>query len=219
MEPNFPTSFIPKRPVSTEPIAQSHGNRSVGLLSLVTVVIVVATLVAFGGVYLYEQQLKSQKVKLQQSISGARDGLGTEFVTDMKRLSARIEGVKSLLKSHIVVSPIFAALQETTLRSVQYKSFEYEFTTDSGTKAQMVKVDLAGTAKSYATIALQSDAYSQNQLIKNPVFSDLTVDDRTGRVGFKLTFNVHPGDLSYQTFVDGLAKRNQIRADQAFTAQ
>lgn len=217
MEPNFPTSFIPKRPVSSEPVSASHRSRTVGLLSFVAVIVVIATILAYGAVYLYEIRLKGQKVKIENSIDGARDGLGTEFVTDMKRLSARIEGVKSLLKSHIVVSPIFDALQETTLRSVQYKSFGYAITTDTTTKTQMVKVDLAGTAKSYATIALQSDAFSQNELIKNPVFSDLTVDEKTGRVGFKLTFNVTPTDLSYQKFVDRLTASQQSAVAPAIT--
>ena len=51
---------------------------------------------------------------------------------------------------------------------------------------------------------LQSDAFAQNDLIKNPVFSGLTVDDKDARVGFKLVFTVALEDLSYQKFVDGL---------------
>jgi hypothetical protein len=207
MEPTIPTSFIPKRPVSTEPIAPASHNRSVGLLTLVTVVIVVATALSFVGVYLYGQKLKVQNVKLEQSLNTARDGLGSEFITDMKRLSARIDGVKVLLKNHVVVSPIFEALQATTLRSVQYKSFSYGFTNDPVTKAQVVEVTLAGSAKSYSTIALQSDAFAKNPLIRNPVFSGLTIDDKTGRVGFQLKFTVNPSDLSYQTFIDSVNKK------------
>jgi hypothetical protein len=210
MDPvGVPTSFIPKRPVSSEPVITHTRNRVVGLFTVLTVIIVIATIIAGAGVFLYERQLASQKIRLNQSISAARDGLGTEFVSDMKRLSARIEGVKSLLKTHIVVSPIFAALQDTTLRSIQYRTFGYEFTTDSGTKAQMVQVSLTGSAKNYATLALQSDAFSQNKLIKNPIFSNLTVDDKTGRVGFKLTFTVNPSDLSYQAFVDSLGNKQE----------
>jgi hypothetical protein len=212
MEPTIPTSFIPKRPVSTEPIAPATHSRTVGLMTLLTVVIVIATVVAFAGVYLYGEGLKSQNIKLKQSLNSARDGLGTEFVSDMQRLSARIDGVKSLLKNHVVVSPVFSALQATTLRSVQYRSFSYDFIIDPGTKAQLVQVQLTGSAKSYATIALQSDAFAQSTIIRNPVFSSLTVDDKTGRVGFKLTFTVHPEDLSYQTFIDSLAKRNEAQA-------
>ena len=204
MDPSIPTSFIPKRPVATEATVHVTHSRTVGILSLLTVVVVVATIVSFVGVYLYEQRLEGQKATLEQSITTARDGLGTEFVSDMKRLGARIEGVKALIKSHVVVSPIFAALEETTLRSVQYKDFQYDIVTDSTTKKEVVEVSLTGSAKSYSTIALQSDAFAQNDLIKNPVFSGLTVDDQTSRVDFKLVFTVALEDLSYQTFVDSL---------------
>jgi polyisoprenoid-binding protein YceI len=68
-------------------------------------------------------------------------------------------------------------------------------------------VELTGSAKNYATIALQSDAFSSNSLIKNPVFSNLTVDDKTRTVSFKLSFSVNIADLSYQTFIDSMIKK------------
>lgn len=207
MDPQIPTSFIPKRPVTTDIAPSQPRSRAVGLLSLITVIVVVATAVSFAGVYLYEQQLTGQKAKLEQSIDAARNGIGTDFLSDMKRLNARITGVKALLGSHVVVSPIFAALEATTLRSVQYKRFSYELTTDPGTKTQIVKVQLEGSAKNYSTIALQSDAFAQSALIRNPIFSDLSVDDRTGTVGFDLVFDVDPADLSFQKFIDAKVKQ------------
>ena len=206
MEPIVSTSFIPKRPVSSEPIVSSATHRSsVGLLSILTFVIVIGTGLAFVGVYLYQQSLISQKASLEQSITTAQNGLGTTFVSDMQRLSLRINGVKSLIQSHVVVSPIFAALQATTLQSVQYKTFTYDFKTDPSTNARVVQVQLTGTARDYATLALQSDAFAQNALIKNPVFSALTVEDKTQLVDFKLSFNVDPASLSYQSFISSTA--------------
>ncbi len=207
MEPFTPTSFIPKRPIESTVDYTPHRSGTVGLLSLLTFVIVVGTGVAFGGVYLYQKQLVSQKAKLEQSIREAQDGIGTEFVSDMKRLDARIDGVKDLIKSHVVVTPIFEALEASTLRSVQYKDFGYTIKTDAITKVPVVSVDLTGSAKNYATIALQSDAFSTNTLIKNPVFSNLTVDDKTRTVNFKLNFSVNIADLSYQTFIDSNLKK------------
>ena len=203
MEPIVSTSFIPKRPVSSEPIVSSSSSHrsSVGLLSIFTFVVVIGTGLAFVGVYLYQQSLISQKASLEQSITTAQNGLGTTFVSDMQRLSLRIDGVKSLIQSHVVVSPIFAALQATTLQSLQYKTFTYDFKTDPSTNAKVIEVQLTGTAKDYATLALQSDAFAQSTLIKNPVFSALTVEDKTQLVDFKLAFNVDPNSLSYQSFI------------------
>ncbi len=207
MEPNTPTSFIPKRPIDSSMTPSPHHSGSVGLLSLLTFVIVLGTAVAFAGVYLYEKQLVSQKAKLEASIKQAQDGIGTEFVSDMKRLDARIDGVKELIKDHVVVTPIFEALEDSTLRSVQYKDFSYTIKTDTTTKVSVVSVDLNGSAKNYATIALQSDAFSTNPLIKNPIFSNLTIDDKTRTVNFKLNFSVNMTDLSYQTFIDSMIKK------------
>lgn len=206
MDAQLPTSFIPKRPVNTEPVAAQPRSRAVGILSFVAVIIVFATALSYGGVYLYEKQLLAQKGKTDVQINDARKGIGTEFLSDMKRLDARISGVSMLLRNHIVVSPIFAALEDTTLRSIQYKSFTYAFVLDPQTKQQMVQVTLLGSAKSYSTIALQSDAFTKNNLIKNPVFSNLNVDDKTNAVSFRLVFSVAPSALSYESFIGAANK-------------
>jgi hypothetical protein len=206
MPPQMPTSFIPKRPVSSEPVPEQHTNRAVSILSLIAFVIVVATALSYVGVHLYEKQLIAQKQKTDQLINESRKGIGTEFLTEMKTLSNRMKGVQAVIDRHIVVTPIFTALEQTTLRSIQYKSFGYEFMNDPTTSEQTVKVTLTGTAKSYATIALQSDSFTQNTLIKNPVFSSLTVDDKTNNVNFKLVFTVNPSALSYESFIAGLSR-------------
>lgn len=206
MEPIVSTSFIPKRPVSTESVSSSGGSRSgrsIGLLSIVTIVVIIGTVVAFVGVYLYQQTLQAQQTKLQQQISVAQNGLGSSFVSDMKRLSLRISGVNTLLTNHVVVSPIFAALQSTTLQTVQYKTFTYQFVTDPSTNAKLVQVQISGIAKDYNTLALQSDAYAQSSLINEPVFSNLTVEDKSSLVDFKLVFTVNPNSLSYESFIQG----------------
>jgi hypothetical protein len=205
MEPIVSTSFIPKRPVSAEPSSPTHPGVAVGLLSFITIIVIIGTGVAFAGVYFYQQSLDAQKVQLQSALTKAQNGLGTSFVSDMKRLSLRITGVKTLIQNHVVVSPIFAALQATTLQTVQYKNFTYAFTTDTGTNAKLVQVTITGVAKNYATLALQSDAYGRSPIIRNPVFSDLTVEDKTQRITFKLLFTVSPTDLSYTTFINTMA--------------
>lgn len=209
MDPGTPTSFIPKRPVTSEPVSVNRSSsRTIGLFSLVTFVVIVGTALSYGGVYLYQRQLLSQKDSLGISIEGAKDEIGTNFLSDMKRLDDRIEGVKSLISTHIVVSPIFDALQKTTLRSVQYKTFSYSIVTDSLTKNKTVSVTLTGTTKNYSIIALQSDAFAESTLIKNPVFSGLSIDDKTGNVEFKLMFDIGLSDLSFQKFVENLEKKN-----------
>jgi hypothetical protein len=207
MEPIVSTSFIPKRPVSSEPVAEARttsGGNSVGILSFLTFIIVLGTAASFAGVYVYQQSLDKQKAQLQVQITQAQAALGTSFVSDMKRLSLRINGVKALIQNHVVVSPIFAALQATTLQTVQYKEFTYDFATDPGTGTKLVQVTITGVAKNYATLALQSDSYAKAPIINNPIFSNLTIEDKTQQVDFKLVFTVDPADLSYQAFIQNM---------------
>lgn len=205
MEPTIPTSFIPKNPVSGEvrPRAQSaNGKRVVGLLTFITVITVIAAILSFVGVYLYEQRLTNQKQTLEQSITDARTDLGSDFVAEMQRLEQRIKGVKSLLASHVVISPIFEELQAQTLRSVRFTKFEYTIQQDMQTNQAVVDVSLSGVARSYAIVALQSDALAESKMFKNPVFSNLTLEEQTGNVNFSLTFTVDAADLSYQKFIE-----------------
>lgn len=205
MEPTIPTSFIPKSPVSSEvrPRTQAASNkRVVGILTFLTIIIVIAAILSFVGVYLYEQRLTSQKQTLEQSITDAKTDLGSDFVAEMQRLEQRIKGVKSLLSTHIVISPIFEELQARTLRSVRFTKFDYTIQQDMQTNQSTVEVSLSGVARSYAIVALQSDALAESKMFKNPIFSNLTLEEQTGNVNFTLQFTVDAADLSYQKFIE-----------------
>ncbi|HSE56659.1 MAG TPA: hypothetical protein VLB02_01065 [Candidatus Paceibacterota bacterium] len=205
MEPNIPTSFIPKRPLAEEP-AHRMSQNPLGLVSLITTVLFFATILASGGIFLYERQLMAQRAQMEVEINKAKEGLGAEFITDMKKLDNRITAIKELIQNHIVVSPIFEALQDSTLRSVQYKNFAYAFGSAAGSSQRVVSVEMNGTAKNYETIALQSEAFSKSSVIKDAVFSNLTVDEKKGVVNFSLRFSVAAADLSYQAFIDALQR-------------
>ncbi len=202
MEPFAPTtSFIPKKPIDTSDVVVTTHKSGGGLISFLCFFMVLISVLAYGGVYVYNKTLVQQKADLDIKLAKARDSIGTDFVSDMKRLNARITGVKTLLSTHVAVTPIFKALQDTTLRTVVYNNFSYELKTDDTTKKTVVTVTLTGTAKSYAAIALQSDAYTKSPLIKNPIFSDLKINTKTNTVDFKLVFTCDPNDLSYERFL------------------
>lgn len=201
MEPFAPTtSFIPKKPIDTSDVVVTT-HKSGGLVGFLCFFMVLISVLSYGGVYVYNKTLIQQKADLDTKLAKARDSIGTDFVSDMKRLNARITGVKALLSAHVVVTPIFKALQDTTLRTVVYNNFSYELKTDDTTKKTAVTVTLTGTAKSYAAIALQSDAYTKSPIIKNPIFSDLKINTKSNTVDFKLTFTCDPNDLSYEQFL------------------
>ena len=205
MDPGIPSSFIPKRPI--EPGVDASATtprRHTNALTLLIIIIILATAGAYAITYVYETNLNRQVASAKQTLTQARDGIGTDFVSDMKRLNDRISAIKSLLANHVVVTPIFQALEATTLRSVQYKSFTYTLSDTTAQNGKNVDVTLQGTTKNYATLALQSDAFLGNPLIKNPVFSDLAVNDTAHAIDFKLGFQSDAHSLSYEAFIASL---------------
>ena len=53
---------------------------------------------------------------------------------------------------------------------------------------------MSGLAIGYRSVALQSDLFAQNKNLIDPVFSNLTLDDK-GNVLFDLEFSVDPSLL------------------------
>ena len=53
----------------------------------------------------------------------------------------------------------------------------------------------------YNFIALQADLFKNNKFMKNPIFSDLVLD-QVGNVDFSLTFYVDRSLVSYESFLD-----------------
>ena len=220
MEPSFPTSFIPKRPIDPTAVADQsvHSHRRFSVASFLTFIIVLATVISYVGTFFYQKTLTIQVQQSKDALAKARDGIGTDFVTDMKRLDDRITSIKTLLAQHIVVTPIFQALEATTLHSVQYKNLTYSFDPTS-TTGKDVSVTLDGATKNYASLALQSDAFLGNALIKNPIFSNLTIDDKLHIVNFKLAFSVDRDALSYERFIASLSATStpQVSIPQTIT--
>ena len=56
---------------------------------------------------------------------------------------------------------------------------------------------MSGEARSYRTLALQSDVFGESKLIKNPIFSNLSLST-TGDIVFDLSFDVDRSLIMYE---------------------
>ena len=77
-------------------------------------------------------------------------------------------------------------MEDETLQSIRYSTF--------GQTASAL--NLRGTARNYEGIALQSIVFSQDQRVKDFVFSELNAD-AAGRVGFNLKLDLDPSLFNY----------------------
>lgn len=195
MDKEFQTSFIPKKTVAP---TQKKIRTSPGLITTVAFILFIISLVLAGGVYLYRDSLSKRVDEMKLSLDRAQNIFEKSLLEDLELLDKRIEAASVILKDHIAVSPIFQVLQDITLPTVRYIDFTYEIDT---VNSNVVHVYMTGEAVSYDAITLQAELFSDNRFIRNPIFSNFSLDT-TGNVDFDLTFDVSRSLVSFEQEVE-----------------
>lgn len=192
MEPTqFQTSFIPKKALNEERPVRT---RPVSLFLFLATILFVASIASAGFVYFTEAGLKRGVAGMRSDLDAAAAAFESDFIADLQELDRRIASSKKILENHISISPIFESLQTLTLKSVQFTKFEYKIT-GSGASAS-IDVKMSGKTDEYESLALQSDSLTKNKYFKDPIFSNLNIDEK-GNVLFELTFKVDPNLVLY----------------------
>ncbi len=197
MEPNFQTSFIPKKPMVQE---RATATRSIGVLTIISLFILFSVLLATGGFYFYRTSLTKDIVDKAKQLDVAKNRFEPPTIRQLQVLDRRLIASSEILANHIAITPIFQALQIITMKSVRYTSFSYTLGTD---KTAKVNIKMNGIATGYRSVALQADLFTTKAEAKNfidPVFSNLTLDDK-GNVLFDLNFSVDPSFVNYKQVV------------------
>ncbi|MDP3726516.1 MAG: hypothetical protein Q8R36_04960 [bacterium] len=191
----FKTSFIPQKPIIQKENQASQSG--VNIVLFVSLILFFGTLIVTGGIYLYGAILERQEVSLGASIERAKQAVEPELVSSLVRIDSRIKAVRDILDNHTVVSAFFSLLEQITLSSVSFETFRYVVEPDGKILAQ-----LGGSAKNYASIALQSVLFGENKFIENPVFSNLQLNS-IGNVTFSLSANVNKRLVLYKNIISG----------------
>jgi len=189
------TSFIPKNPIVSD-TPSGYKRQTVSIFTLVSLIIFISSVALGAGVFIYEGYLKSSLAKKQSDLEKARASFDPALIKDIRRVDNRIEHAKEILSRHAAFSAFFETLEKSTLQNVQFKSFDLSFPSQN----ENIKISLKGLAKSYASVALQSDSFNNTKGIKNPIFSDLNLD-QSGRVSFSIEASLDPEDFKYANFL------------------
>ena len=191
MDPQVQASFIPKRSLESAP----REGGPFGLLFLIALLVFIASIASAGGAFLYTQYLQNAATSKAKSLALAEGAFDPGTIEDLVRTDSRLTQSKTLLAKHTAVSGVFAFLATQTLERVSFSSFSFVQNAD-GT----AKILLKGTANSFSTVALQSDQFGSNKLLKNVVFSAITVDTN-GMVGFVVSADLDPSVFSYENSI------------------
>jgi hypothetical protein len=191
MEQNFQTSFIPKKPMIEERVTAS---RSISLFTIISLFIFFTMIVATGGLYFYDQFLAKNITKMENDLKLAKSSFEPTKIIQLQVLDRRLKASNEILQKHLAISPIFEALEDITMKTVSYKKFSYSL---DETKNQKIAIKLSGEAVGYRSVALQSDLFAKNKYLMDPIFSNLSLDDK-GNVLFDLEFLVDPSFVDYK---------------------
>ncbi|MES3030896.1 MAG: hypothetical protein V4697_00605 [Patescibacteria group bacterium] len=204
METKFQTSFIPKKPIVADQKIRKSGGTSV-FMFLATLIFIASIAgavfsVIWKGVLLQAQE--SYKERLVES----EKRFNTNLIEELKKANTKIDLGKQLLKNHLAVSEVFGIISRLTIEGVQFESFDFSGAAKDG---EGLKISMKGKGNSFSAIAFQSDVFGQsqrygsNKILKNPVLSDLNLDDK-GNVGFTFTTSIDPTDISYEKILQGV---------------
>ena len=194
MEPNFQTSFIPKKPIVEE---RAVSARPIGIFTIVSIFILFTVILATGGLYLYKANLVKNIAKMENDLNLAKNRFEPSKITELQLLDKRLRAASEILSRHIAITPVFQALQDITMKTVRYTKFSYDFGDVKDAKNARVIIKLSGQAVGYRSVALQSDLFAKNKNLIDPVFSNLALDDK-GNVLFDLEFLVDPALVDYR---------------------
>ncbi len=200
MDTQFQTSFIPKAPTAIE---SNRATAPVSVTVFIATVIFFASLVGAGVVYFYKGSLTASVSKMHSDLDLASQAFDPDFILEMQTLDKRLNAASEVLSKHVAVSPIFAELQSATLKSIQFTKFSYGLVGEKG--AEKIDVKMSGRAGRYESLALESDELAKNKYIKDPIFSNLTLDEQ-GNVLFDLEFYV---DAHFVSFGETLSRAPQ----------
>ncbi len=158
------TSFIPKKSLTPAPTGISREGMSLFMIgALLFFVLAVASSV---GVFLYQNILKSQIESRMADLERTKGAFEPSVIQELRRLDKRIEVAKILLDRHIAASTLFDTLQRSTVQSLRFEAMTLSSANEKGDLSVLIK----GQAKSYASVAYQSDILGKTKGIKNPVF-------------------------------------------------
>jgi hypothetical protein len=191
MESKFQTSFIPDK-------SYNKGSKMKTPLSIffaLSILIIVLAILASGVLFGYQFYLNRQIATKEAALSQKQAQINPDDIQQIVKVDNKLQAATALLNGHSAVSSVFSLLEADTLKNLSFTSFKFEYVS-----ANKISMSMAGIAKNFGVVAKQQELFSSNSVkknLKNPVFSDLSLDDK-GNVIFNFTTDINPSVISYK---------------------
>lgn len=191
MEPKFTTSFIPKKQVTVAAKGVAGFGSGFSFLTLLAGVVMVAVVLFSLGLFLYRLSLEQRIEEQYATLEKVKESFDPNFLEQATRLNKRIVSAGKILDDHLAPSAIFDLLEEFTLQTISFKTFEFSDNVDG-----KIIVNGAGEGDSFASVVLQSDEFGKSGFMRDVLFSDLQ-PNTTGNVNFAFEATIDPKLVLY----------------------
>jgi hypothetical protein len=191
MEPKFTTSFIPKKQVAISSKGISSIAPALSFSTLISTVIIMATVLFSAGLFLFRLTLEKGIQDQYSTLEKVKQSFEPTFISQATRLNKRIISSVKILDSHLAPSAIFELLEEFTLQTVSFKTFEFSDNIDG-----KIFVKGSGEGDSFASVVLQSDEFGKSGYMRDVLFSDLQ-PNAAGNVNFVFEATLDPQLVLY----------------------
>ena len=193
-------NFIPDNPVAPPSAGDNSGDSKLGgiadVVMLVSIVLLASSLAIATGVFLYGRLVDAQLNRAKTSLDRVRNNFDKNTIETLKLLSKRMVAGQDILNKHIAVSEVFKALENITLKSVQFKEFKFDYA-----NPETIQIQLKGIALTVNAVAAQSKAFAANQdKFQNVIFSNLGFE-KDGTVSFNVLADVNPDFINFTNLV------------------
>jgi len=148
---------------------------------LISILVLGVSVVTAGAVFGYQKYLESVIDVKTAALDQARNKIDRQKVEDFIRLQQRFDSGKKLLDNHITSSRFFTLLESVTLQNVMFDDLSLTIADD-----RTASVSLSGVARTFNTLAAQSNEIASKREFKRSIFSDIRINTN-GTVGFTLT--------------------------------
>ena len=162
---------------------RGEAGRGMGILVFIATLFLVLVVGAWGGIYYYKQSLTQTLDGLTRELSQLEEDLDKEIIQEISRVDHGLRTARSLLSAHIYSSNLFSLLEEHTLSSVYYTSFDYSF--EGG-------VSLGGKAQDFVALHRQLEEFRSLPVVTHVKLDtvQLAKEKESPEVDFKISLTL-----------------------------
>lgn len=193
LPPTIPTSFVPHS--SSAPLHRFRSNFT-GAFGFFAYGVLGIVLLLAVGVFSYGRFLAASQSAKETALASAQSAIDPATVESFVRLRNHLSSSKTLLGNHIALSGFFALLSSIAPVNCRFTSLHVLLNTAGG-----IRVEGAGTARSFNALAAVSRAFAADGRIKDAIFSNIVVSSRDGSVSFAFATTLDPKLVAFSATV------------------